>query len=310
MTYSTYEPFMAVYPGGLNVPTAVAMKSFRAHAGERSVLLEWTTAHEIDNAGFHLHRSLSLEGPYARINGSLIPGQGYSVRGSHYRFSDEDVEVGVTYYYKLEDVDFHGHGTFHGPAWATPGGDRDGDGIPDPWEEQLGLDPDVDDANLDYDGDGLTNLEEFLYGTDPWNSDSDGDGVPDGLEIGDGEDDRKTGGEGDLDKAAGDGVRIIESDRSGVTVELVTSGFTSKTEVVDGVEYQKISIPGYSHGHTSMTGFPRAPVKGVLLEVPERVEFTVTVLESEEETYSGYTLYPVPQYRSQGGQGERRGLLG
>jgi hypothetical protein len=151
MTYSTYEPFMAVYPGGLIVPTAVGMKSFRAHAGELSVLLEWATAHEIDNAGFHLYRSLSREGSFTRINGSLIPGQGYSTRGAHYRFSDEDVEAGITYYYQLEDVDFRGHGTFHGPVWATPGGDRDGDGMPDPWEEQVGFDPDVDDARLDYD---------------------------------------------------------------------------------------------------------------------------------------------------------------
>ena len=110
MTYSTYEPFMAVYPGGLIVPTAVGMKSLRAHAGESSVLLDWTTAHEINNAGFHLHRSVSRQGPYTRINPSLIPGQGYSTRGARYQFSDEHVEAGVTYYYKLQDVDFRGHG--------------------------------------------------------------------------------------------------------------------------------------------------------------------------------------------------------
>jgi hypothetical protein len=308
MTYSTYEPFMAVYPGGLNVPTAVGMKSLRAHAGERSVLLEWTTAHEIDNAGFHLHRSLSPEGPYARINGLLIPGQGYSVRGSHYHFSDEDVEVGVTYYYKVEDVDFHGRGTFHGPVWATPGGDRDGDGMPDWWEEQVGLDPDINDAKFDYDGDGLTNLEEFLYGFDPWNPDTDGDGVPDGLEIRGGNGEPEPGGSGSQGKTEGDGVRIIEFDNSGVTVELLTFGFTSETEVVDGVEYQKISIPGYSHGYSSEVGLPEFPLKGVLLEVPEKKNFSLEVLESEEETYSGYTLYPVPQYLSQGGKGGSRYL--
>jgi len=192
---------MLTYPGGLIWPTAVKMKAFQAHAYEHSVLLEWTTAHEIDNAGFQLYRSVSREGPYARINPSLIPGQGYSVRGAHYQHLDEDVEVGVTYYYKLEDVDFHGHGTFHGPAWATPGGDRDADGMPDPWEEQVGLDPDVDDANLDYDGDGLTNLEEFLYGFDPWNPDTDGDGVPDGLEIEGGNPEPKPGGGGGQGKA-------------------------------------------------------------------------------------------------------------
>ncbi|ODS36570.1 MAG: hypothetical protein A7315_01820 [Candidatus Altiarchaeales archaeon WOR_SM1_79] len=297
-----YEPFMLTYPGGLVWPTAVKMKAFQAHAYERSILLEWTTAHEIDNAGFHLYRSLSRQGPYTRITRFLIPGQGYSTRGARYRFLDEGVETEVTYYYKLEDVDFHGHGTFHGPVWATPGGDRDGDGMPDPWEEQMGLDPDVDDSMLDYDGDGLSNLEEFFYGLNPFDSDTDGDGVPDGLEIENGESDGKTGEKGDEDKTEGDGVRIIESDASGITVELVTSGIATETEVVEGREYQKISIPGYSHGFGLEVGFPQVPVKGFLLECPEKVDFTVTVLESNEETFAGYSIYPVPRYQAQGGE--------
>ncbi len=45
--------------------------------------------------------------------------------------------------------------------------DSDGDGMPDWWENQVGLDPDVNDADGDLDGDGLTNAEEFGLGTDP-----------------------------------------------------------------------------------------------------------------------------------------------
>jgi hypothetical protein len=310
MTYNTYEPFMAVYPGGLNWPTAVGMRSFRARAYEHSVLLEWTTAHEIDNAGFHLYRSISREGPYGRINPSLIPGQGYSTRGAHYQFIDEDIEGGVTYYYKLEDVDFHGQGTFHGPVWATPGGDTDGDGMPDWWEELVGLDPDIDDANLDYDGDGLTNLEEFLYGTNPWEADTDGDGIPDGDEQEGGDEGDKKDGEGDGGRTGGDGVTIIGSDESGITVGLVTSGFTAENEMFDGKRYQQISIPTYSHGYTSAVGSPRVPMKGFLLEVPENAGFSIKILESQEETYSRYCIYPAPQYRTQGGEGRSRYLAG
>ena len=46
--------------------------------------------------------------------------------------------------------------------------DRDGDGMPNTWEDQYGLNPDdLADAALDSDGDSLTNLQEYLAGTDP-----------------------------------------------------------------------------------------------------------------------------------------------
>ncbi len=46
--------------------------------------------------------------------------------------------------------------------------DTDHDGLPDEWETKYGLNPrDDSDAALDKDGDGYTNLEEFLAKTDP-----------------------------------------------------------------------------------------------------------------------------------------------
>lgn len=67
--------------------------------------------------------------------------------------------------------------------------DTDGDGMPDYWEKQNGLNPlDSSDADKDPDGDGLTNLQEYKYGTDPHNPDTDGGGVKDGVEVGRGTD--------------------------------------------------------------------------------------------------------------------------
>ena len=45
--------------------------------------------------------------------------------------------------------------------------DTDGDGMPDGWEVANNLDPLVDDAQADADGDGYSNLEEYQRRTDP-----------------------------------------------------------------------------------------------------------------------------------------------
>ena len=45
--------------------------------------------------------------------------------------------------------------------------DSDGDGMPDWWEKLFGLDPNIADANADFDNDGWSNLEEFNRGSNP-----------------------------------------------------------------------------------------------------------------------------------------------
>ncbi len=45
--------------------------------------------------------------------------------------------------------------------------DTEGDGMPDAWEIAHGLVPSVNDADLDLDGDGMTNLVEYQANTDP-----------------------------------------------------------------------------------------------------------------------------------------------
>lgn len=62
--------------------------------------------------------------------------------------------------------------------------DLDGDGIPNDYETEHGLDPNnPDDALTDLDDDGLNNLAESNAGTDPRDSDSDDDGINDGDEV-------------------------------------------------------------------------------------------------------------------------------
>jgi hypothetical protein len=66
-----------------------------------------------------------------------------------------------------------------GCVFAFGDGDRDGDGLADFLERDLGTDPEVADT----DGDGLSDAAEALsVGSDPLVADSDGDGLSDGEE--------------------------------------------------------------------------------------------------------------------------------
>jgi hypothetical protein len=89
-----------------------------------TVIVEWSTASELDTAGFNLYRSDSPDGPFTCINEHLIPAFPDPLVGGSYAFTDTNVIAGRTYYYQLEDVETGGATTRHGPiaAKAEAGG--------------------------------------------------------------------------------------------------------------------------------------------------------------------------------------------
>jgi len=101
-------------------PTAVELTSFFATGVPGGVRLDWQTASELNNLGFHIYRSLSPGGPFERITSSLIAGLGTSPVGKSYSYIDSGLEPGKIYYYKLEDVETSGRTKLHGPVSATP----------------------------------------------------------------------------------------------------------------------------------------------------------------------------------------------
>jgi len=100
--------------------------------------------------------------------------------------------------------------------------DADQDGIDDDWENLNGLDDtDSTDAQSDFDSDGLSNLLEFLSGTDPNAVDSNGDGLADSVSIRLGIDPSGTDTDGDgltnaQEIAAGTSPLVADTDGDGV----------------------------------------------------------------------------------------------
>ena len=69
------------------------------------------------------------------------------------------------------------------PFVPVSGDDSDNDGLPDAWERIYGEDLGMLAGDADFDGDDLTEAQEFEAGTDPTDADSDDDGLTDGDEI-------------------------------------------------------------------------------------------------------------------------------
>ena len=87
----------------------VTLAHFRAERLDTDVVvIEWTTASELDNAGFNILRSQSKEGPYVKVNQALITGAGTTSERHAYIYRDSNAQPNIAYFYQIEDVSFSG----------------------------------------------------------------------------------------------------------------------------------------------------------------------------------------------------------
>ena len=113
------DPDMGADENGGGTPLFVDFVLFEAEAQARTILLTWTTAEEIDTAGFTLWRRVAGIGDFEPITADLIPSQGGPLSGATYNYLDQTVSGGQTYEYELEALDIYGGSQTEGPVSVT-----------------------------------------------------------------------------------------------------------------------------------------------------------------------------------------------
>jgi len=93
----------------------VEFTAFTATASPGKVTLEWVTQSETENLGFHIYRSMTLNGQRTRLTHEMINGAINSSAQRNYSWTDRTVEQDRAYYYWVVDISSEGIATFHGP---------------------------------------------------------------------------------------------------------------------------------------------------------------------------------------------------
>ena len=157
------------YRGG---PLLAVIGNVDAFTRDGQTVVRWETLESWGTAGFYLERQVA--GEWVRVSADLIPFPLFGVAPIVYEEIDPDAVSGGTYAYRLVEQENDGDLLYYGPYVLTV----DGPGHTyEAWAaEQFTAtelaDPAISGREADPDGDGLTNWQEFLAGTDPGDADS------------------------------------------------------------------------------------------------------------------------------------------
>jgi len=110
------EAAASAAPGGLPpcepLPTGELsddeLKGLVPEGSPGKVRIRWKTESQEENYGFNIMRADKQEGPYAKVNSSIIAGEGSTNIPKEYCFEDRKVVRGQTYFYFIESISTSG----------------------------------------------------------------------------------------------------------------------------------------------------------------------------------------------------------
>ena len=97
-----------IYHKKVGKPLPVTLSSFKAVRTADGAVINWTTASELNNAGFNIFRSDTRNGAFRQVNAKLIKGAGTTGERSTYTWTDTTAKPNTVYYYQIEDVSYAG----------------------------------------------------------------------------------------------------------------------------------------------------------------------------------------------------------
>ncbi len=97
--------------------TPIELASFTAETGPEGITLIWITESETENQGFILEKRISGDTSWERLadytHDDALKGQGTTYETYQYSFVDAEVIPGLSYEYRVADVDFSGTVVWH-----------------------------------------------------------------------------------------------------------------------------------------------------------------------------------------------------
>jgi len=104
-------------PTGSDASLPVELVSFTAESRSGSVILRWSTESELENLGFMLQRRKSEADEWEPVadylSDAALAGNGSTTEKHDYQYTDKTLQPGLTYEYRLGDVDYSGRVTWH-----------------------------------------------------------------------------------------------------------------------------------------------------------------------------------------------------
>jgi len=153
-------------------PLLAVIGNVDAFTQDGQTIVQWETVESWGTAGFYLDRLVGDD--WVRISQELLPFPIFGVSPIVYQEVDPTAQAGGTYLYRLVELENDGDLLTYGPYQLTvdgPGHTYEDWAAEHFTAEEL-ADPSISGEEADPDGDGLTNWQEFLAGTDPNSADS------------------------------------------------------------------------------------------------------------------------------------------